>query len=305
MQKVTLLASKSAPDIHARLSHLPFLTRTTAGAVTPLLHALYTLLGGEGALPWAALLAHRYRLTPSMHWLVVEPIECQADLRTVYCVGAAHLQITPAEAMLLLDTLNQHLSAEGMHLYAPTPALWLLSMDKPLHIDTIPLSQVLGQDIAKCAPKHWPKDWQRLFVELEMLLHQHPVNQARQKAGQPKINACWFSGAGELKALPAQPNTAIVSDDPLIHTLGECVHAQMISSHLSYESVLAACESDINHVIIVPDTDDVRDLETQWLTALMAAVKAKVVQQVSINTADGQCYELSAGRKRIHLPFFS
>ena len=40
--------------------------------------------------------------------------------------------------------------------------------------------------------------WRRLSNEVQMLLHDHPVNLRRQQAGQVPVNALWFWGGGAL-----------------------------------------------------------------------------------------------------------
>lgn len=312
MKKVTLLALnlqswlEQEPGLadyrYAKL--LPKTKREVVPAFEDALSCVYQLLGGEGSVPLAALEAHRYRLAPSAHWLIAQPIECQADKQSVYCLGSTHLAITHEEVAHLLDTINQHLQMDGLRLYAPTPDHWLLAMDKPVTMDTLPLAQVLNQDIARCMPKQMPQDWKRLFVELEMLLHQHPVNQARVKQGQPKINACWFSGGGELKAMNSQAQTALLSDDPLICTLGEWVYAQTTVLPQNYAAAHAFCEKDIQHMVIDTASESLADFEAQWLGPVMDAVANKQIAHLEIYAGDNVCYDKVTESKRIKLPFF-
>ena len=39
--------------------------------------------------------------------------------------------------------------------------------------------------------------WRRLSTEIEMLLHQHAVNEARQDSGAAAISSLWLSGGGD------------------------------------------------------------------------------------------------------------
>jgi hypothetical protein len=305
MKKVILLAFKLSSWLEQGSSKLlPQFKHQVAPSFEDPLSCLYHLLGGEGKLPLAALQAHRYRLPPNFHWLLAEPIECQADTKSVYCLGSVHLDISTEESAQLLETLNAHISMDGLRLYAPTPQTWLLASDKPVLIDTVPLSQVLNRDIASCMPKHLTKAWKCLFLELEMLLHQHPVNQAREKAGKPKINACWFSAAGQLKAMQAQPKMAIFSDDPLAHTLGLWVNAQISTLSQDYAGALAACEKGVDQLMIMSASESLSDFEAQWLSPLMSALSKKHIHQVEIYAGDNVCYDRAVQHKRMKLPFF-
>jgi hypothetical protein len=37
-----------------------------------------------------------------------------------------------------------------------------------------------------------------------MLLHAHPVNEAREARGQPSVNSFWLSGSGAARPVPAE-----------------------------------------------------------------------------------------------------
>jgi hypothetical protein len=132
-----------------------------------------------------ASLARQHKLPSSPAWVLAEPIECQADNQQLYCLGSAHLAITQSEANQCIESMNQHLVPAGMKLYALEPALWLLALPSELSHLTQPLNKVLNSALGKTPA---------LFTELQMLLHKHPINLAREQAGKPVIHACWLSG---------------------------------------------------------------------------------------------------------------
>lgn len=57
-------------------------------------------------------------------------------------------------------------------------------------------------------------DWYRLLTEIQMFLHDHPVNQSRQANGAYPINSFWFWGGGA--ALNGSTDQVVYSDDALI-----------------------------------------------------------------------------------------
>jgi hypothetical protein len=53
----------------------------------------------------------------------------------------------------------------------------------------------------------------RLASELQMLLYAHPVNDAREREGQPAINALWMHGAGRLiRPVAPTPDVSVACD---------------------------------------------------------------------------------------------
>ena len=48
-----------------------------------------------------------------------------------------------------------------------------------------------------------------------MLLHDHPVNEARERRGEPPINAVWLWGGGRLTRTTVRPFQRVRGQDPL------------------------------------------------------------------------------------------
>ena len=71
-------------------------------------------------------------------------------------------------------------------------------------VPTASLDRVIGQNV-----KHWMSEHpaaralQRLQSEMQMLLYNHPVNDAREVRRQHTVNAFWLHGAGSLPAATA------------------------------------------------------------------------------------------------------
>jgi hypothetical protein len=55
--------------------------------------------------------------------------------------------------------------------------------------------------------------WQRWQNEIEMLLHEHPINSAREARGEATVSGVWFWGGGRLADAGAMPR-AVVTASP-------------------------------------------------------------------------------------------
>ncbi|MGI9261948.1 MAG: hypothetical protein ACR2QR_07925 [Woeseiaceae bacterium] len=55
----------------------------------------------------------------------------------------------------------------------------------------------------------------RLNSELQMLFHDHPVNERRAERGLPAINGLWMWGGGRMPAESHQDLPVLIGDDPL------------------------------------------------------------------------------------------
>lgn len=184
--------------------------------------AAYHLLGGEGLLPRAALLALYYDLPPAPAWLLCEPVELMAARKEVVCLGHAHFEFEQEEADAFAATFNAYWEGSGRVLYTPTPRHWLLALPEPVTFSTHPLSDVLNQPITS-----QNRSWNMLFSEAQMLMQAHPVNRAR--AGLlPPVNGMWISGEGELPVLEKQPRLRVMTDIPEVISLAKSVMATVL-----------------------------------------------------------------------------
>lgn len=303
-------AKKPWPWLHKLLSNQGEEIEPYADGAT----CLYHHLGGDNDLPLAGLTAHKFRLPPANAWLLAQPVECAADMRAVYCEGYEHLDITPQEAAQLIDTINEHLGPQGMRMYAPEPNHWLLASQNAIEFTTTALDDVVGENIAAFTPKKAAQDWQQLFVEIEMLLHQHPVNQLRQAAGQSVINACWLWGEGELQALHKQPETTIVSSQDLCHVLAEWVDGQTVYPKADLDATIAALPPEADNLVVVLDQYDFEDLgnndylaaiEQRWLKPVFALLHKKECVSAQFYLGENMCYDLGKGGFKIKIPFLS
>ncbi|MBI2379802.1 MAG: hypothetical protein HYV16_03480 [Gammaproteobacteria bacterium] len=166
-------------------------------------------------LPGAAGLAAKAHGLPAGHWLCASPVELSADHRGIYLLGNESLALSDVEVAALAASLNAFLAEDGLQLYAPEAHHWYLRGDAPIALETTPLAQVLGKDIAAYQPGGADaRHWQRLATELAMLLHGHPVNEARRADGRATVAGLWLWGEGE-GSLPA-PARAVYSDEAAV-----------------------------------------------------------------------------------------
>jgi hypothetical protein len=61
--------------------------------------------------------------------------------------------------------------------------------------------------------------WPSIFSEAQMLLARLPLNESRETAGRPALNAVWFWGGGPLPATLPRPFGEVVASDVLARGL--------------------------------------------------------------------------------------
>jgi hypothetical protein len=143
--------------------------------------APFALLG-EGISPGDACWAH------------ADPVSLRADRDRLLLADAALLNIQLEEAQAISASFAAHFG-DALELRIGSPDRWYLRLDTPPQGRSIPLSAVAGRSIQ---PGSGAMGWHALMNEMQMLLYEHPVNQAREARGEAPINGVWLWGAGRL-----------------------------------------------------------------------------------------------------------
>jgi hypothetical protein len=142
------------------------------------------------------------------YWLRATPVTLIAGRDDVHVAGSV-TDLDPAEAQALLARLNAHFAGDGLAFIAPEPNDWFVGMNHPPALSTRALATVIGQRLRPHLPTGEDAAvWLRWLQEIEMLLHEHPVNIERERAGRSPANSVWFSCGGTL---PQPPVAAVAT----------------------------------------------------------------------------------------------
>lgn len=140
--------------------------------------------------------------TPVGTWVRADPVHLAVSRDNVQLMDSHMLEPTRAEADAIAATLNKHLAQDGLTLIVTDAARWVMRIDPADAPHTTPLWAVIGGSLYDHLPDAAGKiNWRALQNELQMLLHNHPVNLAREAKGLRAINGIWFWGAGSLAAV--------------------------------------------------------------------------------------------------------
>jgi hypothetical protein len=128
-------------------------------------------------------------------WLRADPVHLRLQRDQLLLLPVMEIGADEAEEMCA--SLNGHFAGQGMEFFAPHSHRWYVRLDSLPRIRTTPLSQVVGGDVRAVLPSgEDAAHWHRVFNEIQMLLHAHPLNEAREARGEPIINSVWFWGGG-------------------------------------------------------------------------------------------------------------
>ena len=131
------------------------------------------------------------------YWIRADPVHLHIERDRIVLADSRVFPISRDEADQLTSLLNRHFSANEMAFLPLRPDRWYLRVIKTPPGQTHLLSDVVISGINERLPFGANNTiWRSLFNEIQMLLHEHPLNQSREARGEPAINGAWFWGGG-------------------------------------------------------------------------------------------------------------
>ncbi len=185
------------------LPHERWLASGNADNSPPVAHALMQGL----ALPSA----------PQGHWFLLQLVHFHIARDHRVLTDPPSLPISDDEARVLFDAIAPLVHEAGHELVYGGAHHWFLRADGWKGLRTCSPAAASGHNVDIWLPRGpGARDWRRLHNEIQMLWHQHPVNETRDASGLPRINALWlWGGSDATSAAMPQPAPAYID-----HLLG-------------------------------------------------------------------------------------
>jgi len=153
-------------------------------------------------------------------WLRADPVHLRVHRDQLVLADHCVFGISQREAETFADALNRHFVHDGLIFYALRPERWYLRVPVRPEILTTPLADAVGRPIDSLLPRGAEAlAWHGLFNEIQMLLHDVPLNAEREARGALPVNSLWLWGVGPLPAAIERPYELVVTDDPVARGL--------------------------------------------------------------------------------------
>jgi hypothetical protein len=205
-------------------------------------------------------------------WLSADPAWVQPDMNGVRLLACGQMQLDMDAAQAFAEVLRPVFDEAGMQLEISTPDRWHLRLPPDTSLpDFAAPEQALGEDLAQHVPQGAQgRRWRVLLNDIQVLLHQHPLNAQRQAHGWAPINSLWLWGGGRLPTLSSQLS-GVVSDDLLLRALA--ARAGVSLQARTPETVTAA---PANWLVDLQDLP-ASAIATQWWPTLQSVLNQRAV----------------------------
>jgi len=215
-------------------------------------------------------------------WVRADPVHLKVHRDQLVLADASRLAVTAEEARDCVATLNSHFASDGITFVAPHPDRWYARTANEPRLRTTPTSEATGRGVGTLLPQGDDgAHWRRVINEAQMLLHEHPCNQARELAGRHAINSIWVWGPGRGQKTAASFD-AVWADDPVATGMAAASGSTARPLPVSGSSLLESRRAG-RHLVVVKqpvtaygDLEEwrhaVEHLEHSWAAALVAGL---------------------------------
>ena len=245
--------------------------------------------GLTAPLPAAALRRLALREHPGdCDWLCLDPVRLRFEQRSLVVDDPQQLELSSEESAALAVSLAPTFAGLGQ-LEVVSPRLWNLRLlaGAPAFQD---LPDAAGRAAAPLPPDAAYAPWRLAINEAQMILHAHPVNQARAAAGQPVVNSLWPWGGGHLPepGTPTHTRTgaaahdALWSNDPVARGIARLLQIDGATLPANFRSATArrplAVFDALEHPARTGDAivwrDELARFEADWLAPALDALRS-------------------------------
>lgn len=228
------------------------------------------------------------------YWLRADPVHFQLKRDCVVLADSGAFTISQAEANTLTETLNRHFGGDGFTFYPLRPDRWYLRLPRVPDLETLELGQATGRRVDQLLPGG--KDasaFSKISTEIQMLFHEHPVNEAREAAGTLPVNGVWLWGGGTNPGQVQRSFTAVYAGDPLALALAARSGADYAQPPSTASQWLGECSGRGEQLVVLEDLggaaqygdprgwqEGLARIEQDWIAPLLAALARKSVARL-------------------------
>ena len=161
--------------------------------------------GADGCLPWAAHRAAQDGIATGNHaWGQLTPVHWHVGADHVSLPDPNALHLSAQESQMLFEAVRPLFESEGWLMAWGAPSRWYAAHDSLDGLPCASLDRVIGRNLDLWMPNApQARLIRRLQNEVQMLLYQQPLNDARVGLGALPVNSFWLSGCGRAQVARA------------------------------------------------------------------------------------------------------
>lgn len=238
--------------------------------------------------------------TKDDYWLCADPVHLRIENNHILLADSQILNISLKEAVSFADSINGQFSEDGLILLPFHPNRWYVRSSESPDLQTFPLSEVAGKNINNMLPAGRDSAaWNSRINEIQMLLHDHPLNRIREEQGELAINSLWIWGGGTRPRSQTVQTlyTELWSNHVLVRALAKM--GETVCHDLPEDAAGLLRHSTVSdkHLVMLDSLhghacyrnayewrNELAKLEQNWFIPLLDALKKKQIKQLIVTT---------------------
>ncbi len=238
----------------------------------------------------AAAVMQGFGLAPADgYWFIVHPVHIQLARNHLVLADTRRLRLDEADARVLFELAKPFFD----DLVWGDAETWFMRADGWQDLDTASPDAAMGSNLADWMPAGpTALAFKKLQNEIQMLWHEHPVNEARQYRGLAPVNSFWmWGGASAADSRPASQCAPLaVAGWPAAGPAGAA--PSWLAALAAPGKAAAAGEAGtivLPHLIPMGAGNDwgawlgaMQQLETDWFAPLLAALRDGRTEELTL-----------------------
>lgn len=225
-------------------------------------------------------------------WARADPVHLRLLRDRMVLVPGEALRITEPEARSMAEALNAHFGAR-LRIEVREPLRWVARLETTLPLGNEPALALAGTSAA-------PGAADALLTEIQMALHAHPVNEAREARGDPPVNSLWLWGAGPAPQGLASRWQSVTADDALARGLARAASTRGRTG-LPGAAWLERSPEEGRHLVLLDAlrgpaaladaggfAGALQALEAEWFAPVLGALRAGRIGMVTLRVPDAR-----------------
>lgn len=245
--------------------------------------------------------------SPAAPVLRADPVFLRVETDHLLLFDAGALALSRDESDSLVARFNEFFADEGLRLEAPCADEWYLFGVDALEAGTTPLARVRARNVGPFMPSGQAgASLRRLMNEVQMLFFEHPVNKAREAAGQLPVSGVWPWGEGEMPGELAPAWDGVWAQSSYARGLAALSHTAHAQAPVSWTAWQGARAAPGRYLVVLEDalSPAVRGDVAAWLAAVerldQAWFQSRTGTPTRLLTGDGREFH---ARRRWSLPW--
>ncbi|MBU3671322.1 MAG: hypothetical protein FGM43_02145 [Sinobacteraceae bacterium] len=234
-------------------------------------------------------------------WLVT-PLHLLAGMKTVHVPMNAVMTLTPVESRQLASEFAAIFGADGLALQPIEPSGFLLHGLDAEGAETVEPARLLGGTLDEGLPSGpGSRRLRQLMTEVDLWLHELPLNRAREARNEPRLSTLWVWGGGQgfREGLPRSAAregwAALYADDAWVAAFAQLTRIDVRALPRDATALLSAPGADAAMCVVLPSAAlGLAALDAAWIRPAIEAVHEGKLRGVSI-VGNDRCVTLSSG----------